>query len=280
MSVAVRRRSLAPAETGLRYGPVVVAAAIFALPIFWLLVTSLKRQSEYASSLFPSALEWANYALAVELANFVHFAANSLVLSTTYAVLAVFVSALVGYGFARHRAPGHNKLFVLVIATWMVPNLVLFVPQFVLFARLGLTDTYWPWILWGLSGSPFAIFLFRQFFATFPRELDDAAEVDGAGPLRIFLQVYMPNAGPAIAASAIFMFLWVWGDWLYPALLLRQDNATLAVRMANAYVDPHGNPLQTVTMAGVVLYVLPLIVFFAFAQRYIVRGIVTTGIKG
>src|SRR5438094_716782 len=209
-----------------------------------------------------------------------HSATNSLILSTAYAVLAVFVSALLGYGFARHRAPGHSKLFVLVIATSMVPNLVLFVPQFVLFARLGLTDTYWPWILWGLSGSPFAIFLFRQFFATFPRELDDAAEVDGAGPLRIFLQIYLPNAGPAIASSAVFMFLWVWGDWLYPALLLRQDNATLAVRMANAYVDPHGNPLQTVTMAGVVLYVLPLIVFFAFAQRYIVRGIVTTGIKG
>src|SRR5205807_845678 len=189
----------------------------------------------------------------------------SLALSTTYAVLAVFVSALVGYGFARHRAPGHSKLFVLVIATWMVPNLVLFVPQFVLFARLGLTDTYWPWILWGLSGSPFAIFLFRQFFATFPRELDDAAEVEGAGPLRIFHQIYLPNAGPALAARAIFMFLWVWGDWLYPALLLRQDNTTLAVRMANAYLDPHGNPLQTVTMAGVALYVLPLIAFFAFA---------------
>ena len=109
MSVMVRRHRLAPAETGLRYGPVVVAAAIFALPIFWLVVTSLKKQSEYASSLFPTALEWSNYALAVELANFVHFATNSLVLSTTYAVLAVLVSALVGYGFARHRAPGRHQ---------------------------------------------------------------------------------------------------------------------------------------------------------------------------
>jgi ABC-type glycerol-3-phosphate transport system permease component len=280
MSVAVARRRTSPAQTGVRYGPVVLASIAFALPIFWLLVTSLKKQSEYGSALFPSVLQWANYELAVELADFGHFATNSLVLSTAYAVLAVLVSALVGYGFARHSGPGRGKLFMLVIATWMVPNLVLFVPQFVLFARLGLTNTYWPWILWGLSGSPFAIFLFRQFFATFPRELDDAAEVDGAGPLRIFLQIYMPNAGPAIAASAIFMFLWVWGDWLYPALLLRQDNTTLAVRMANAYVDPHGNPLQTVTMAGVALYVLPLIAFFAFAQRFIVRGIVTTGIKG
>jgi multiple sugar transport system permease protein len=149
-----------------------------------------------------------------------------------------------------------------------------------MFARLELTNTYWPWILWGLGGSPFAIFLFRQFFAAFPRELDDAAEVDGAGPLRIFLQIYLPNAGPALAASAIFMFLWVWGDYLYPALLLHTDNTTLAVRMSNAYTDPRGNPLQTVTMAGVVLYVLPLIAFFGFANRFIVRGIVTTGIKG
>jgi multiple sugar transport system permease protein len=280
MSVATIPRRASPTQTGLRYGPVLIAAIAFALPVFWVLVTSLKTQSEYGSALFPADLRWENYELAVELADFARFAANSLFLSSAYALLAVFVSALVGYGFARHKAPGGNKLFVLVIATWMVPSLVLFVPQFVLFARLGLTNTYWPWILWGLSGSPFAIFLFRQFFATFPRELDDAAEVDGAGPLRIFLQIYLPNAGPALAASAIFMFLWVWGDWLYPALLLHQDNTTLAVRMANAYVDPHGNPLQTVTMAGVVLYVLPLIAFFAFAQRFIIRGIVTTGIKG
>jgi ABC-type glycerol-3-phosphate transport system permease component len=280
VAVAARRRRASPAGMGLRYGPVAVAAAVFGLPVFWVLVVSLKKQSEYASALFPSDLHWLNYELAVTLADVGRFAVNSLFLSGAYAVLAVLASALVGYGFARHQGPGRNKLFVLVLATWMVPNLVLFVPQFVMFARLGLTNTYWPWILWGLSGSPFAIFLFRQFFATFPRELDDAAEVDGAGPLRIFLQIYLPNAGPALAATAIFMFLWVWGDWLYPALLLHQDNTTLAVRMANAYVDPRGNPLQTVTMAGVVLYVLPLILFFAFAQRFIVRGIVTTGIKG
>jgi multiple sugar transport system permease protein len=273
-------RPPAPGAIAIRYGPVTIAAAAFALPVSWVLVVSFKRQSEYASTLFPTQLQWMNYELAVQLADFARFAANSLFLSGAYAVLAVLVSALVGYGFARHQGPGRGKLFVLLLATWMVPNLVLFVPQFVLFARLGLTNTYWPWILWGLSGSPFAIFLFRQFFASFPRELDDAAEVDGAGPLRIFLQIYLPNAGPVLAASAIFMFLWVWGDYLYPALLLHQDNTTLAVRMSNAYVDPRGNPLQTVTMAGVVLYVLPLIAFFAFAQRFIIRGIVTTGIKG
>jgi multiple sugar transport system permease protein len=284
MTVAVaRRRRTSPAETGLRYAPVLLSAIVFALPLFWVVITSLKKQSEYSSSpvvIIPPEPQWGNYELAVTLADFWRYAGNSLFVSGTFAFIAVFVSALVGYGFARHRAPGRNQLFILVLALLIVPSFVQFVPQFVLFARLGLTNTYWPWILWALGGSPFAIFLFRQFFASFPRELDDAAEVDGAGPLRIFLQIYLPNAGPALAATAIFMFLWPWGDYLYPSLLLHQENTTLAVRMASAYSDPHGNPLQTVTMAGVVLYVLPLILFFAFAQRFIIRGIVTTGIKG
>jgi len=265
-----RRRSTATDAT-LRYLPVLVAATAFALPLAWVVVTSLKKQSEFGSSLLPAAPQLANYQLALSLLDFMKFATNSLVLSSSYALIVVMVSALVGYGFARHRAPGRGRLFMLVLATLMVPNLVLFVPQFVIFAKLGLTNTYWPWILWALGGSP---------FATFPRELDDAAEVDGAGPLRIFFQIYLPNAGPALAASAIFMFLWVWGDYLYPILLLNGDNTTLAVKMSSAYVDPRGNPLQTVTMAGVVLYVLPLIAFFAAANRFIVRGIVTTGLKG
>ena len=96
----------------------------------------------------------------------------------------------------------------------------------------------------------------------------------------MFLQIFIPNAGPALAASAIFAFLWVWGDYLYPILLLNDQNTTLAVKLAKAYVDPRGNPLQTITMAGIVLYVLPLVALFFAAQRYIVRGVVTTGLKG
>ncbi|MGH2491793.1 MAG: carbohydrate ABC transporter permease [Candidatus Limnocylindria bacterium] len=280
MTVSVTRRRVSAADLSLRYVPVVVAAAAFALPLLWVVVTSLKKQSEFGSALLPSAPQLVNYELALQLVDFVKYATNSLVLSGSYALLVVLVSALVGYGFARHRGPGRERLFMLVLATLMVPGLVLFVPQFVMFAKLELTNTYWPWILWALGGSPFAIFLFRQYFASFPRELDDAAEVDGAGPLRIFIQIYLPNAGPALAASSIFMFLWVWGDYLYPILLLSEDNTTLAVRMSTAYTDPRGNPLQTVTMAGVVLYVLPLIAFFAAANRFIVRGIVTTGLKG
>ncbi|HYY54687.1 MAG TPA: carbohydrate ABC transporter permease [Candidatus Dormibacteraeota bacterium] len=265
----------------LRYPALVIAATAFSLPTFWVLVTSVKKQSEFSSlRLFPSAPEWANYQLAITLADFARFATNSLVLATSYTVIVVLTSALVGYGFARHRAPLRDQLFVVVLAMMMVPNVVLFVPQFVLFAKLELTNTYWPWILWALGASPLLVFLFRQFFASFPRELADAAEVDGAGPLRVFVQIFVPNAWPAFAAALIFAYTWVWGDYLYPILLLNDANTTLAVKLATAYADPHGNPLQTVTMAGVVLYVLPLVVIFFVAQRFIIRGVVTTGLRG
>lgn len=285
--VAVRtpghRRRTSAADLALRYVPLLLAAVVFVLPVFWVLVTSLKKPSEFNAipiQIFPSQPQWSNYELAIRLADYPRYAWNSLVLSTAYTVLVVATSALVGYAFARHRAPGRDRLFVLVLATMMVPNIVLFVPQFLLFARLELTNSYWPWILWGLGASPVHIFLFRQFFSSFPKELEDAAEVDGAGPLRIFAQIFLPNAGPVLATSAIFAFLWVWGDYLYPILLLTQANTTLAVQLATAYRDPHGNPLQTVTMAGIVLYALPVIAVFVAAQRFIIKGVVTTGIRG
>jgi multiple sugar transport system permease protein len=264
----------------LRYPALLLATALFSLPTLWVVVTSLKRQSEFGRALFPSAPEWGNYQLAVTLADFGKFATNSFVLSTSYTALVVTTSALVGYGFARHRGPLRDQLFVIVLAMMMVPNVVLFVPQFVMFAKLDLTNSYWPWILWGLGASPLHVFLFRQFFSNFPRELADAAEVDGAGALRVFLQVFVPNAWPAFAASIIFAYTWVWGDYLYPILLLNNANTTLAVKLATAYADPHGNPLQTVTMAGVVLYVMPLVMLFFLAQRFIIRGVVTTGLRG
>jgi ABC-type glycerol-3-phosphate transport system permease component len=266
-----------------RYVPVVIAAVTFALPAFWVIVTSLKKPYEFAGSpfqLLPAVPQWANYELAIRLADLPRYGTNSIVLALLYTVPVVAMSALVGYGFARHRAPGRDRLFGIVLATMMLPNIVLFVPQFILFARLELTNTYWPWVLWALGASPFHVFLFRQFFAGFPKELEDAAEVDGAGPLRVFWQIFVPNSGPVIAASAIFAFLWVWGDYLYPVLLLNDANTTLAVRLATAFRDPQGNPLTTVTMAGIVLYSLPLILVFVFAQRFIVKGIVTTGIRG
>jgi multiple sugar transport system permease protein len=260
-------------------------AAIFSLPAIWLLLTSLKRETEYASypiHVLPTVAQPGNYGLALTMFPYLRYFMNSVILATTFSVLVVLTSSAAGFGFARHpTAPGRNVLFSLVLATMMVPGLVTLVPQFMLFSWLGLTNSYWPWILWGLSGSPFHIFLFRQFFAGIPRDLEDAAEVDGCGKFRIYSQIFMPNSLPAVAASSIFAFTWVWGDWLQPKLFLTDQITTLSVKLATAYVDPvQGMAIVTVTVAGVALYVLPMILVFFLAQRYIIQGVVTSGLKG
>jgi multiple sugar transport system permease protein len=255
---------------------------IFMVPILWLILNSFKPNAEYGTypiQFIPSTWMWENYVDALTKTEFVKYAGNSLVLGLLFTIPNVIVSAFVGYGFARLRAPGRNLLFIVLLATMMIPQVVTVIPQFVFYARLKLVGTYWPWLLWGLGGSAPQIFLFRQFFSAFPRELEDAAAIDGCNPVRTFWKIFLPNSGPVLAATAIFAFMWVWGDYFNPALLLNADNTTLAVAMGTAFNDPRGNPLYTLTMAGNVLYILPLVVVYFFAQKQIVKGIVTTGFK-
>ena len=256
---------------------------VFVAPIVWLLLTSLKTMSEYARypiSIFPAIPQWGNYYTAVIEYPFMRYALNTLIIALPSTLLTVLSSALAGFGFARHNAPFKNVLFMLVLSMMMVPRMVTVIPTFVFFSKLGLTNTYWPWILWGLAGSSFHIFLFRQFFSAIPKDLEDAAEVDGCSRLRIFWQIFLPLSGPVLATSAIFHFQWVWGDWFTPNIFLTQDRTTLSVLLSTAYVDPNGNALETVTMAAITVYLLPMLLIFLFAQKYIVQGIVTSGIKG
>ncbi|HEU5014177.1 MAG TPA: carbohydrate ABC transporter permease [Roseiflexaceae bacterium] len=285
-SVGQRATDAGRAQRAIRvflyYGVLIAAVAAFMIPIIWLLLGSLKLNAEfraYPIKILPRSPIWNNYYDALTLVPFFVYAGRSLLLALLYTVLVVISSAFAGFGFARHRAPGRNTLFILVVAMVMVPQIVTIIPQFMLYSRLGLVGTYWPWVLWGIAGSPFHIFLFRQFFAGFPKELEDAAEIDGCTRLRVFGQIFLPNAGPVLAASAIFAFQWVWGDFFLQSIFLNESHATLAMKLASAYVDPHGNPLYTQTLAAVVIYVLPLIVVFFLAQKQIVRGVVTTGLK-
>jgi multiple sugar transport system permease protein len=270
------------AEHGMLYLLLTFLACLFMVPVAWLLLGSLKTNIEFGAYpivIFPKTPILRNYYDAVTIVPFFTYMGRSILLASTYTVLTVLSSALAGFGFARHRAPGRNALFFLVVAMIMVPSIITIIPQFILYSRLGMIGTYWPWVLWGLGGSPFHIFLFRQFFAGFPKDLEDAAEIDGCNRLRVFWQIFMPNAGSVIAASAIFAFQWVWGDYLLQTIFLNESYATLAMRLATAYVDPRDNPLYTQTFAAVVLYILPLILVFFYAQKQIIRGVVTTGLK-
>lgn len=258
-------------------------AILLISPIAWLLISSFKAESEllaYPIQIFPNRLLTENYYEATTRWDYGKYAFNSAFLATMSAILTVTTSSLVGFGFARIEAPGRGRLFGIVVALLMVPNIVYVIPQFVVYARLNLVGTWWPWVLGGLAASPFHIFLFRQFFMNFPKELEEAAEVDGCSLFRIYWQIFLPNAKAALAVSFILVWVWVWGDWFTPLIYLNNENTTLAVQLTRGYVDPSGNPLITLSMAGSVLYILPPIIMFFLGQKQILEGVVTSGLKG
>lgn len=265
------------------YGTLILVTILISLPSVWLLVTSLKTSTEYLSypiQILPKVPQWYNYVQVFTLMPFWKYAGQTFFLAMAFAILCVITSSMAGFAFARLPAPGRNRLFSIVVTLIIIPAIVTVIPQFIVFARLRLTNTYWPWILWGLTASPFHIFLFRQFFVTIPKELEDAAEVDGCSTLRIFWQIFLPNAKPALATSFMFNFSWVWSDWFAPIIYLSDRKTTLAVKLATAYVDPQNNPLVTVTLGACVVYMLPLVIVFFLGQKYIMQGAVTSGLKG
>ncbi len=229
---------------------------------------------------FPHQPQWINFQQALTMVDYGHFALNSVIISVLYSGLVTITSALVGFAFARLQGVGKRQLFLVMLATIMLPPILGVIPSYIIYAHLGLLNTFWPWVLSGLATSPFLSFLFRQFFAAIPQALEEAAIIDGAGYGRIFWQIFLPNSLPVIATSVILSFTAVWGDYLSPALYLNPDNTTLAVAMASGYQDSQQHILGNVLSAGVIFYIIPVLVLFLFAQRYFIRGIVASGMKG
>jgi ABC-type glycerol-3-phosphate transport system permease component len=265
------------------YGLLVLVAVLLGIPVVWLLISSLKTEAEYISypiRFLPALPRWENYVNAVTLVAYWRYAAQSAYLATVFAVLCVLTSAMAGFAFARVQAPGRDALFTIVLALLIVPQIVTTIPQFIVFSRIGLVNSYWPWVLWGLSASPFHIFLFRQFFTAIPGQLEDAAEVDGCGEFRVFWQIFLPNSKPVIATSLIFNLSWIWGDWFHPLIYLDDEKTTLAVKLTHGYVTNQGFPLMMPKLAAAVIYIVPPVVLFFIGQKYIIQGVVTSGIKG
>jgi multiple sugar transport system permease protein len=265
------------------YGVLILVTILISLPVVWLLITSLKIPIEYLSypiQFLPKVPQWDNYVQVFTLMPFWRYAWQTFRLAMSFSILCVITSSMAGFAFARIPVPGRNRLFSIIVALIIIPAIVTVIPQFIVFAKLRLTNTYWPWILWGLSASPFHIFLFRQFFAGVPKELEDAAEVDGCSLLRTYWQVFLPNAKPVLATSFIFNFSWVWGDYFAPIIYLNDAKTTLAVKLSIAYVDPQNNPLVTVTLAACAVYMLPLVIAFFVGQKHIIQGALTSGLKG
>jgi multiple sugar transport system permease protein len=257
-----------------------LVALLLMLPFLTLLLSGLTPAADIDhDSWLPSSLRWQNISDAVKIIPYGRYASDSVFLSTVLAGLTTMTSAVVGYGFARLTGPGKRFLFGVLIALMIVPQIVTLIPTYLLFTRFGLVGNYWPWVLWGLSGAPYAIFLYRQFFSGFPKELEEAARIDGAGHIRIFLSIFFPLSRPLIVTAFVLAFNATWGDYIAPNLFLNQDNTTLAAGISSGYVNDQGFQVNNLLAAGAFLYVIPVIVLFLFAQRSYVKGFVSSGIK-
>jgi multiple sugar transport system permease protein len=254
----------------------------FLLPFLWMIATSLKQSQDvftYPPSFFPNSFEWRNYIAGWTVLPFNTFLKNSLIVTLANVVGNLISCSLVAYGFARLRGRGRDFLFLLLLATLMIPREVTIVPRFLLFQRTGLVNTLWPLILPAWFGYPFFIFLLRQFFMSIPQDLDEAARIDGASSLRILTSVILPLSKPALATVAVFAFIGNWTNILDPLIYIRsQELYTLALGL-NLFRGV--NLIQfNLLMAVSLITLLPVLVVFFVSQRLFVQGVTLTGMGG
>ena len=261
----------------------------FGFPSFWTLMSSLKTAPElfrFPPPLFPKVPQWDNYlnVLVIPRIPVQRWALNSAIVVALGTLGTVITASLVAYSFARFEYRGRNTLFMITLATMMLPAQVTLIPQFVLFYRLGWINTLLPlWVPYWFGGSAFAIFLMRQFFMSLPRDLDEAALIDGASFFRIFWTILLPLCKPVLATLGIIMVIELWGDFLGPLIYLNSpEKFTISVGLQffNNAPDVGGEPMQHLLMAACIMSMIPVITIFFMGQRYFVQGIVMSGIKG
>ena len=256
-------------------------AAAFATPFLWMVSSSLKAPEELSKlppTWIPNPIVWSNYPEALKAAPFGQYFLNTLTI-TFAAMLGQLVScSLVAYGFARLRFKGSSLWFVVLLSTMMLPSQVTLIPQYILFRELGWLNTFAPLIVPAYFGSAFYVFLLRQFFLTIPKELDEAAIVDGAGRFGIYWRIILPLSRPILTTIVAFSFIAHWNDFFGPLIYLTTPSKmTLAVGLLNFKND--AVTFFHLLMAASVIVLLPVIVVFFFAQRYFVASITMTGMK-
>jgi multiple sugar transport system permease protein len=260
----------------------IVLGFTFLVPLLWLISTSLKRGAQVfvvPVEWIPSDPQWSNYREIFKHLPFAVFILNTAIITVMGVIGSVISSLTVGYSLARLRWPGRNFVFIVLLATMMLPHTVLLVPTFVMFKYLGWLDTFYPLFVPSWFGSAFYIFLMRQFMTGLPIELDEAARIDGASSFRILWQLIAPLSGPAVVAVAIFSFLAHYNDFMDPLIYLTSnDKFTIALGLY-WFAGRWGNSWHLV-MAASLVTIAPTFVLFFTAQRYFVQGIQFSGLTG
>ena len=255
-------------------------AAVMFFPVYWMLATALRPREEIFTpdvGLIPSALVWSNYTDALARLPFLSWAANTGVILVFAVAITVFINLLCGYAFAKFRFAGRNILFMSILSTLMIPIQVIIVPLFLIVAQLGLLNDYWGVIL-PRAAEAFGIFMVRQFMVGIPDELIEAARIDGASELGIFLKVVVPLSKPIIAVLIIFTAMWRWNDFALPLVILTQQDM-YTVQLGLNLLRGQYNTEWTYIMSIASLSLIPVLAIFIFFQRQLVQGIAGTGLK-
>jgi multiple sugar transport system permease protein len=256
-------------------------AVVMLIPMVWMLVTSLETLSEtrhYPPVLLPHTLVPGNYTQVLQQAPFARWFVNTMIVTVATVAGNLLFCSLAGYAFARIKFFGREVVFVLLLATLMIPFQVVMIPTFIIVKDLGLINTLNALIVPNLANA-FGVFLLRQFFRTLPVELEEAARIDGASRLSVLFKIVLPLSGPVLATLAVITFLWTWNDFLWPLITIyTPNNMTLQLGLTE-FQGTH----QTATnllMAANVMSMLPVLLLFFLAQKYFIRGIATSGLKG
>jgi multiple sugar transport system permease protein len=281
----------APTAARARHGSTVVSYALLVLlalvmitPFVWMVVTSLHPSQGTLpdpAHMIPDRWHWENYRTVVSMPDtpFARFLLNTVLVCAGVVLGQLFFCSTAAYGFARTRFRGRDPLFYMFLATMMVPGAVTMIPVFLIVRWFGWLNTYYALIVPGLSGA-FGIFLLRQFFLSLPRELDDAARMDGCNDLMIYWRIALPLSGPALATLAAFTFIGTWTDFFGPLIYTSSTSMrTLEVGLS-VFKDAFGGANWPLQMTAAVIVLIPCLLVFLFTQRYFISGITMTGLKG
>ena len=255
---------------------------LFLTPLLWMISTSLKTPDQIFSDSIkwiPNPIAWTNYLRAIQYVDLLNAFKNTVFLSSLNVFGILISSSLAAYAFAILKWRFRNIFFYLTLATMMLPEMVTLIPQFIIFQKLGWYGTYLPLIAPYFCGNAFYIFLLRQFFMSIPKELHEAASIDGCSELAIYRKIYLPLSIPALSVVALFQFLMTWNDLIKPSVyLIDQKQYTLSLALQQ-FKAQHGGTEWALLMASTTMVVLPVILIFFFAQKTFVQGITMTGIK-
>lgn len=255
---------------------------VIGLPIYWMLIASLKTSREIYTvppTWIPLNPTLDNYPSAWRAAPFERYYINSIIVTLATTLSKMTLAVLTAYALVFLRFPGKNIVFLTVLAALMVPAQITIVPNFLTMGDLGLVNTYWGLILPG-AATAFGTFLMRQYFMTLPREIFEAAEIDGAGHMRRLWEIAVPLAMPALVTTGLFAVVNEWNEFLWPLIITNTENMrTLPIGVARL-LDQEGLARWGVVMAGTMFVVLPVVILFIWAQRYIVEGIAAGAVKG